>query len=46
MVDDHTPSIAERMAWGKALSNNVVDGFPRIAAITALGVGADCASLF
>ena len=46
MADDHTPSIAERMTWGKALSNNVVDGFPRIAAITALGVGADCASLF
>ena len=45
MVDNHTPSIAERTAWGKALSNNIVDGFPRIAAIVALGVGADCASL-
>jgi hypothetical protein len=43
--DDHTPSIAERTTWGRALSNNIVDGFPRIAAITALGVGADCASL-
>ena len=44
-MNDHTPSIAERTTWGKALSNNIVNGFPRIAAIIALGVEADCASL-
>jgi hypothetical protein len=44
-MGDHIPSIAERTTWGKALSNNIVDSFPRIATITASGVGADCTAL-